>query len=209
MYLKEEVVGKKEFGTSAEELIVSQGVNSFLELIDFMRWKATPQWRKIAFDSMIAQEKFTQEEDVFYMSGSAPTAQEKQTAQKLGKAGFFVVFPGKGQIKEIKTLERDASRRKNDCYIYDKKTYAQSKVELKSSGEPSVESIAYHILSGSGQAPVIVLDITGKISKRNLIKAIRNGWSKGIKEILINYKGQWYRIDKKKTFSNWMELNLK
>lgn len=174
-----------------------------------MRRKAAPQLRKVAFESMIAGEKFTQEDDVFYMVGSNPTEQERQTAQKLEKAGFFVVFPGKGQIEAIKQLEGDSNKRKNDCYIYDKKTYAQSKVDLKSSGEPSVESIAYHISSGSGQAPVIALDITGNISKRNLIAGIRSGWSKGIKEVLINYKGQWYSADKKKTFSKWIELNLK
>ncbi|MDR2449324.1 MAG: hypothetical protein LBD52_05120 [Prevotellaceae bacterium] len=201
---------KKEFGPLIEGLLADPlGVNSFPKLIDFMRRKAAPQLRKVAFESMIAGEKFTQEDDVFYMVGSNPTEQERQTAQKLEKAGFFVVFPGKGQIEAIKQLEGDSNKRKNDCYIYDKKTYAQSKVDLKSSGEPSVESIAYHISSGSGQAPVIALDITGNISKRNLIAGIRSGWSKGIKEVLINYKGQWYSADKKKTFSKWIELNLK
>lgn len=190
-------MGKKESGLLIEGLLSdSLDINSFLELIDFMRRKAAPQLRKIAFDSMIAKEKFIREDDVFYMSGSEPTAQEKQTAQKLERTGFFVVFPGKGQIRAIKELGNDTSKRKNDCYIYDKKTYAQSKVDLKFSSEPSVESIAYHISSGSGQAPVIALDITGHISKRHLIKGIRLGWSKGIKEVLINYKGQWYEINK-------------
>jgi hypothetical protein len=203
------IVSKKGVMGKDNSLAGPLGVNFLLELIDFMRQKAAPQGRKIAFERMMASEKYTREADVIYMSGSEPTAQEKQAAQKLEKAGFFVVFPGKGQIEAIKQLEGDTSKRKNDCYIYDKKTYAQSKVDIKSSGEPSIESVAYHISSGSGQAPVIALDITGNISKRNLIKGIRLGWSRGIKEVLINYKGKWYRVDKKKTFGNWMELNLK
>jgi hypothetical protein len=204
-------VGKKEIKTFAKDNLLPDplNVNSFLGLVDFMRQKVAPQLRKIAFDRMISNEKLTQENDVFYMSGSKATEQEKQTAQKLNKAGFFVVFPGKGQIKDIKGLEEDISKRKNDVYIYDKITYAQKKVDLKLSGEPSIKSIAYHISNGSGQAPVIVLDITGKMSKRNLIAGVRSGWSKGIKEILINYKGKWYSADKKKTFSKWMELHIK
>jgi hypothetical protein len=79
---------------------------------------------------------------------------------------------------------------------------------LKTSGEPSVESIAYHISSGSGQAPVIVLDVTGKISKKNLIKGIQSGWANDAKRILINYKGQWYELNKKKVFGDWMETHL-
>jgi hypothetical protein len=208
---KEGIVGKKEFEPLANNGLLADpaGVNSFLHLIDFMRQKAAPQLRKIAFEKMLANEKYIRENDVFYMNGSKATESEKQVAQKLKKAGFFVVFPGKGQIKEIKVLEGDISKRKNDVYIYDKITYAQKKVDLKSSGEPSVKSIAYHVSSGSGQAPVIALDITGKISKKNLISGIRSGWNKGIKEVLINYKGQWYSIDKKKAFGNWIELNLK
>jgi hypothetical protein len=183
-------------------------VNTFLELIDFMRRKAAPQLRKIAFERMIAKEQFIREGDVFYMSGAEYDDTESQTAQKLTKAGYFVVFPGKGQIKAIKKLEGDTGKQKNDCYIYDKKTYAQSKVDLKSSGQPSVESIAYHISSGSAQAPVIVLNITGKISKRHLIAGIRSGWINDTKRVLLNYKGQWYELNKKKAFDEWMEIHL-
>jgi hypothetical protein len=183
-------------------------VNSFLELIDFMRKNVAPQLRKFAFERMIAGEQFIREGDVFYMNGAEYDSTESQTAQKLVKAGYFVVFPGRGQIKAIKKAENDTSKRKNDCYLYDKKTYAQSKIDLKSSGEPSVESIAYHISSGSGQAPVIALDITGKISKKNLIKGIRSGWTNDTKRVLLNYKGQWYELNKKKAFDDWMEINL-
>jgi hypothetical protein len=142
------------------------------------------------------------------MSGSEYSETESQTAQKLTKAGFFVIFPGKGQIKAIKKLEGDESQRKNDCYIYDKKTYVQNKVDLKSSGESSIKSISYHISSGSGQAPIVVMDITGKISKKKLIAGIRAGWVSDTKRILLNYKGQWYELNKKKVFGDWIGIHI-
>jgi hypothetical protein len=209
---KEGIVGKKEFKPLANDGLSADpmGVNSFLSLIDFMRAKAVPQMRKIAFERMVANEKFIRKDDVFYMKNAVYNPTEKQIAKKLAKAGYYVVFPNNQQIKDIKLMENNASARKNDVYVYDKTTYAQKKIDLKSSGEPSVKSIAYHISSGSGQAPVIALDITGKISKRNLIAGIRSGWSTGIKEILINYRGQWYEINKKRAFDKeWLNDNLK
>jgi hypothetical protein len=208
---KEGIIGEVSFKPLSVQGLLADpfAVNSFLELIDFMYRKAAPQLRKIAFERMIANEKYRQEGDVFYMNGAEYSETESQTAQKLTKAGYFVVFPGKGQIKLIKQLEDDTSKRKNDVYIYNKNDYKQSKVDLKTSGEASVKSISYHIASGSGQAPVIALDVTGKISKRNLIKGCRNGWGNGTKEILLNYKGQWYKLDKKKVYGDWMEKNVK
>jgi hypothetical protein len=214
---KEGVVGKKEYKKKSAESLFSDPlqVNSFLKLYDFMKEKAIPKYRKIAFDNMLKNEKYQKEGDVFFMQGSEYSETEKQTADKLTKAGYYVVFPGKGQIKQIKELDDDKSSRKNDAYIYDKKSYRQQKVDLKTINGGSINSIQEHIISGSGQAPVVALDIQGNVNRWNVIKAIRNGWNDNTKRILLNYKGQWYDIDKnkafgnKKQYKNWLEINIK
>jgi hypothetical protein len=143
------------------------------------------------------------------MTGSEYNQTEKQTAIKLTKADYLVVFPNKGHINRIKKMEGDTGKRKNDVYIYDKKTYMQRKVDLKTCGTPSAKAIREHIISGSGQAPVIVLDIMGKTFAENIIKGFRRGWSDNTKSVLLNYKGQWYELDRDKVFSKWIKENIK
>jgi len=208
---KEGIIGKEGFTELAAKGLLSDPmqVNSFLSLIDFMRVKAAPQLRKIAFDLAMKNERYKRENDVFYMEGSVYNRTEKQTAEKLTKAGYYVVFPSGQHIKDIKIRENNTSARKNDVYIYDQKTYKQRKVDLKTVNGASPETISQHIISGSGQAPVIAIDIIGSVSKQNLIKSIRSGWSKDTKIVMINYRGQWYELDKKKVFSNWLEDNIK
>ena len=208
---KEGIVGKEDFTALAAKGLLSDPmqVNSFLSLIDFMRVKAAPQLRKIAFDLAMKNERYKRENDVFYMDGSTYNRTEKQTAEKLTKAGYFVVFPSEQHIKGIKIKENDTDARKNDVYIYDKKTYKQKKVDLKTVNGASPETISQHIISGSGQAPIIAVDIVGNIGKYNLIKAIRSGWTKETKIVMVNYNRQWYEIDKAKLYNNWMELNIK
>jgi hypothetical protein len=47
------------------------------------------------------------------------------------------------------------------------------------------------------------------------IKGIREGWNDNTKRVLLNWKGQWYDIDKdkafghKKQYKNWLEINIK
>jgi hypothetical protein len=206
----DEITGREIFTPLAIKgvFVDPLAVNSFLELIDFMRRKVAPRWRQIAFERMIAREKCDRQGDVFYMNGARYNETESQTAQKLAKAGYWVIFPGKGQIKAIKDLEKATDNRENDIYLFHKKSYKQYKVDIKSSGEPSIKSIGHHIASGSGQAPVIALDITGNISKKKLITAIRTGWTNGTKTILLNYKGKWYELDKKKVFGDWIEIHI-
>jgi hypothetical protein len=208
---KEGIIGKEGFTALAAKGLLSDPmqVNSFLSLIDFMRVKATPQLRKIAFDLAMKNERHKRENDVFYMEGSVYNRTEMQTAEKLTKAGYYVVFPSGKQIKDIKTKENDISTRKNDVYIYDKKTYKQRKVDLKTVNGASPETISQHIISGSGQAPVIAIDIIGSVSKQNLIKSIRSGWAKDTKIVMINYRGQWYELNKDRVFSDWMFNNIK
>jgi hypothetical protein len=209
---KSGAIGKEGFTALAAKGLLSDPmmVNSFLSLVDFMRVKAAPQLRKIAFDNAMRNEKHKRENDVFYMKDAVYNRTEKQTAEKLTKAGYYVVFPSGKHIKDIKMRESDTSARKNDVYIYDKKTYIQRKVDLKTVNGAAPESISQHIISGSGQAPVVAIDIIGKISKHDLIASIRSGWSKNTREILVNYKGQWYEINKEKAFDKfWLKDNLK
>ncbi|MDR3296671.1 MAG: hypothetical protein LBS94_00350 [Prevotellaceae bacterium] len=206
----EAVIGKDKPSPWAASGIFADpmGINSLLALVDFMRLKVAPQLRKIAFEQVLVHEKYVRDGDVFFMLGAECSEAEKQTAKKLSTAGYYVVFPGAGQIKAIKAMQGDASRRKNDCYIYDKKTFKQSKVDLKTSDNPSAETVASHIASGSGQAPVVVLDIVGNISKMSLIDGIRKGWNKK-STLLLRYHGHWYDINKQRVFhKHWLAIKL-
>jgi hypothetical protein len=209
---KSGIIGKGGFTALAAKGLLSDPmmVNSFLSLVDFMRVKAAPQLQKIAFNLAIKNERYTRKGDVFYMEGAVYSRTEMQTAEKLAKAGYYVVFPSGKHIKDIKIKENDTSARRNDVYIYDKKTYKQKKVDLKTVNGASPEAISSHIASGSGQAPVVAVDIIGKISKQDLIGAIRSGWDTNMREILLNYKGQWYEINKENAFDKfWLKDNLK
>ena len=64
-------------------------------------------------------------------------------------------------------------------------------------------------MKGSEQAPVVVLDVQGQVKRLDLIKGIRDGWSKGTKAVLLNYKGQWYELDVDKVFSDWIKKNIR
>jgi hypothetical protein len=59
------------------------------------------------------------------------------------------------------------------------------------------------MINGSGQAPVIAYDIQSGIKKNWLIEGLRSGWTKkGLREVMLNYKGQWYIIDYDLLFSD-------
>ena len=91
--------------------------------------------------------------------------------------------------------------RKNDVYLYDAKTYIQRKVELKSLSAYMAETIKNQLISGSGQASIIAYDIQSNIKINWLIDGLRSGWSKNLKIVMINYKGQWYQINEDLLFS--------
>ncbi|MDR2652255.1 MAG: hypothetical protein LBC68_08075 [Prevotellaceae bacterium] len=198
------VIGRKGFtplATNDALLADPLMVNSFLSLIDFMRARVAPQLRKIAFERMIANEKHDRKGDVFYLAGAKYNRTEQQTAQKLARADYYVVFPNKEQINKIKAIENDTGKRINDVYVYDKKTYIQRKVELKTINGASAEAISSQIISGSGQSSIIAIDIIGNISKHDLIDAIRAGWTNKTKILMINYRRQWYEIEHDLLFS--------
>jgi hypothetical protein len=45
-----------------------------------------------------------------------------------------------GRFKDIKMLDKDVNLRKNDAYIYDKKTFYQQKVDLKTVNGGSIKA---------------------------------------------------------------------
>jgi hypothetical protein len=184
-------------------------VSSFLELYNLMAGKAIPIVRKIAFTNMLKYEAYSREGDVLFMKGAKCNSTEKQTAAKLTGAGFYVVFPSKGQLKAIRQLENATDTKVNDVYVYDKKTYYQAKADLKTVNSGSADTIAKHIANGSKQAPTIVLDVQGGTNRWMLIAGIRNGWSSGTKRILLSWKGQWYRIEKKHIFGDYLKITIK
>lgn len=168
--------------------------------------------RKTIFEKMMDENSYRLiGGDIFVMKGAHPNETEIQTAEKVVKNNdFFLLFPNDGQIKEIRELNNEPGERRNDIFLIDKKTYKAIMVDIKTCGDPSPETIKAHLLKGSSQAPNIVLDITGKISKANLTVGLRRGWSKGLNELFLNYHGRWYTLDRKRVFDKkWITDNVK
>lgn len=110
----------------------------------------------------------------------------------------------------MRTLLNEPGAKKNDVFLIDKKTFKTIQADFKTCGNPSVETIMAHLSCGVEQAPNLILDITGKISKLKLIKGLRGGWSKRLRFLYLNYHGQWYLLDKAKVFDNsWLTKTLK
>ncbi|MFV0390933.1 MAG: hypothetical protein ACK5KP_03475 [Paludibacteraceae bacterium] len=117
---------------------------------------------------------------------------EFQIAEKLVKANYHVVFPNQSDL---------GKGRKNDVYIYDTKTYMQTKVELKSLFGNTAESVKSNLISGSEQSGVVAYDIQSGIKRNWLIQGLRQGWSDDTKKVMLNWKGRWYEIEKDLLFS--------
>ena len=151
------------------------------------------------------------DENIIVMDGARPNETELQTARKLAKTDeYYLVFPSDGQIKEVHRLTSEHGKKRNDIYLIDKLTFKTIIVDIKTCGNPSVETIIAHLSEGVNQAPNLILDITGKIEKTKLIIALRRGWSKRLRYIYLNYHGQWYFLDRDKVFSkNWIPKMVK
>ena len=169
------------FGVGSMALMVEKGVRNTAIKI-----------RKATFEKMIMEENYNEiEENIIIMKGAKPNETELQTAQKLAKTNeYYLVFPNDGQIKEIRNLTKEPSEKRNDVYLIDKITFKTISVDIKTCGNPSVETITAHLTSGVNQAPNLILDITGKVSKLKLIKGLRGGWSKRLKAVYLNYHGK-------------------
>ena len=178
-------------------------INSFLKLVEAFNEKAMPKIRELAFKNMLKYEDYDKKGDVYLMKNNTASDTEIHSATKFSKAGFYVVFPNKEQFNKIKAKLTDISKSVNDIYAYDKISYRQYKIDLKTVNGGSKEAITEHIIKGSKQASNIVIDIQEcGISRWNVIKGIREGWSDDTKTIFLNWKGQWYEIDKDKAFGN-------
>ena len=189
------------FGLSALAWMVDKGIR-----------KTVLKIRKSGFEELLARESHQRiENNIIVMTGAKPNETELQTARKLAKTNeFFIIFPNDGQIKEVHALLKETGKKRNDVYLIDKVTYKTIIVDIKTCGNPSVETIIAHLSEGVNQAPNIILDITGKISKVKLSIALRRGWSNRLKIVFLNYHGQWYLMDRNLVFDKkWITDNIK
>jgi hypothetical protein len=185
------------------------GVVTFADLTTNLAKRAVPVIRKKGFENFLAHNKHEvfnyktesgKKADIYVMEGARYNEQEFHISGKLAKAGYHVVFPNKGDLGKV---------RKNDVYLYDIKTYAQKKVELKSLFGDSMDTVKSQIISGTGQAGIIAYDIQSGIKKQWLIQGLRGGWSNDLKTVMINWKGQWYNIHKDILFTKEIYRILK
>jgi hypothetical protein len=180
-------------------------VKTFADLTRNLSRKAAPEIRKRGFENYLKNSEYQvfeyKEGNTYVIQGAKYNDTEFHIAEKLAKAGYHVLFPN----------ERDLGKgRKNDIYLYDVKTYAQTKVELKSLFGNTAESVKSNLICGSGQASIIVYDIQSNIKKYWLIEGLRRGWSNDTKRVILNWKGKWYEINKEYIFKKeWLEDNLK
>ncbi|MDR0863388.1 MAG: hypothetical protein LBO74_00465 [Candidatus Symbiothrix sp.] len=180
-------------------------IRTFTDLIDKLSKKAVPEVRKKGFENYLKYNKYKvfeyKEGNIYVIQGAKYNESEFHIAEKLVKAGYHVLFPNEGDL---------GGGRKNDLYLYDTKTYIQTKAELKSLFGNTAQSVRSNLISGSGQASVIVYDIQSNIKKNWLIAGLRSGWSEEIKRVMLNWHGQWYEINKEFAFKKgWLEYHLK
>ena len=177
-------------------------MGSLIDLVDKSERKALLKDRKSAFEKMMEEESYQIRcDDIIIMKGARPNETELQTAEKFAKTNeYFVIFPNDGQIKEVRSLSDDIGEKRNDVFLIDKVTFKTIAADIKTCGNPSVETIIAHLSGGVNQAPNLILDITGKVNKIKLVKGLRGGWSKRLKFLYLNYHGQWYLLDKAKVF---------
>ena len=185
-------------------------INTFEDLTANMFKKVAVQIRKKGLENYLAKnehEVFAYETVsgiktfIWAIRGSDYSATEFQIAEKLAKSGQHVLFP---KLKDL------GKGRKNDVYLYDSKTYVQQKVELKALFGNSAETVKKQLISGTGQANIIAYDIQSNIKIHWLINGLRSGWGDDTKKVLLNWKGQWYQLDREHAFKKgWLEGNLK
>jgi hypothetical protein len=179
-------------------------VKTFADLTRNLSRKAAPEIRKRGFENFMSKNKhkvFKYEKgNIYSMKGAKYNDTEFHVAEKLTKAGYHVLFPNDGDM---------GKGRKNDLFLYDTKTYAQKKVELKSLFGNTANAVTSQLISGSGQAGIVAYDIQSRITKHWLVEGLRLGWSKETKTVMLNWKGQWYEIDSDLLYSKEIYKFLK
>jgi hypothetical protein len=189
-----------------EYIYVVSRINSFAELIRVMSGKANWQVRHAAFMRMLEIADFYEEGRCYVMLGAKPTVTELQTANKLADWNYYVVFPSDGQIKEVRNSLNLSGQKRPDVFIVDKKTFRLFRADLKTAGNPSMKTVVKQFVGGAEQAEVVILDISGTISKRKLMMSIRNAFIKASAILLLNYHGKWYQVDRAKAFDKkWLD----
>ncbi|RNC66469.1 hypothetical protein [Proteiniphilum sp. X52] len=173
------------------------GIKTFADLTSNMTQKVSAKIKKRGFENFLKHNEhksfYYKKGNVYAIQGAKYNDAEFQTAVKLAKAGYHVVFPRQGDL---------GKGRINDVYVYDSKKYIQRKVELKALYGDTAERVKSQIISGSGQADVVAYDIQSGIKRNWLIKGLREGWNDNMKSVLINWRGQWYELSKKELFDD-------
>ena len=120
--------------------------------------------------------------------GNIEHEHEKNTAIFLTKTGYDVVFAPR------KMFKRD--EKKFDVFLL--RDTIILKADLKNVSSKNPDHIAKRIREGSDQASRIVMNIASDVDKKTLINALRTGVERNklIKEILLIYKGKFYKLSK-------------
>ena len=189
------------------------GIGTLVDFASYLIENRNLNKREQAFHSMLRSEIHkTDKGGAIIMLGAKPTKTEIQTANKLvqAKNGYNTIFLSPHQISKLKDMLGIKNKTNADVLLVDRKSYVARLADLKTIGSASRETIKAHLMKGSEQAPVVVLDIQGQVKRFDLINGIRDGWCKDMKSVLLNYKGQWYEIDKDSAFKKkWLEDNIR
>lgn len=113
---------------------------------------------------------------------------EKLTAICLTQVNYDVLFAPKGMFRR--------NDKKFDVYLLNDSVILEADLKCISSKQSS--AISNRIITGSNQAPRVVLDIRSDISSKDLIDGLRSGTGRNnlVKEVLLFYKGRFYRLSK-------------
>ena len=189
------------------------GIGSLVDCASYLIETRNLKKREQAFYSMLRSEIHkTDKGGAIIMLGAKPTKTEIQTANKLvqAKNGYNTIFLSPHQISKLKDMLGIKNKTNADVLLVDRKSYVARLADLKTIGSASRETIKAHLMKGSEQAPVVVLDIQGQVKRFDLINGIRDGWCKDTKSVLLNYKGQWYELSRELTFKKqWLEDTIK
>ena len=208
-YPQKEGIIKSDQNTAETLYIDTFGIKTFTDLTSSIVKKIAPEIRKKILETYLANNEHEtfdyktisgKKTSIWIIEGARHDATEFHIAEKLAKSGQHVLFPNHGALGD---------GRKNDIYLYDAKTYVQQKVELKALFGETAEALKSQIISGSGQANIIAYDIQSNIKRNWLIKGLREGWSKSLKSIMLNYKGQWYQFDENDVYGDDIYVILK
>ncbi|MGB8193320.1 MAG: hypothetical protein WCF67_15425 [Chitinophagaceae bacterium] len=126
---------------------------------------------------------------------------EKLTAIYLTKMNYDVIFAPGGMFKR--------TDKKFDVFLL--RDTIILKADLKNISTKNSSNIAKRIKEGSDQAPRIVANITSDVDKNILIDGLKSASRNNelLKEILLIYKGQFYKLPKSLVLSKEIYRILK